>query len=161
MRSEDFFSLSQNYKSKGSRRLLSTELPIALSLSLYKRAKSDLYIDSHSKIHSITPIISEQRTFDSKISFVKSGLFHSCACFSPNINFFIDCPFLVFILCVMLVDLKKLKSEGTVVLNKFVYRYMFDDLDGLAEIEVDLLRFWWLWRKFKPADCLRLIGLEL
>ncbi|KAL1547227.1 hypothetical protein AAHA92_23729 [Salvia divinorum] len=57
-------------------------------------------------------------------------------------------------------DLKKLKSEGTVVVNKLVYRYMFDDLDGLGEIEVDLLWFWWLWRKSKPADCLRLIELE-
>lgn len=61
----------------------------------------------------------------------------------------------------MFVDLKKLKSEGTVVVYKHIYRYMFDDLGWLAEIEVDLLRFWWLWRKSKSAVCLRLIDLEL
>lgn len=59
----------------------------------------------------------------------------------------------------MFVDLKILKSEGAVVVHKHVYKYMFDDLDGLAEIEVDLVRFWWLWRKSKFADCLRLIEL--
>lgn len=57
----------------------------------------------------------------------------------------------------MSLDLKKLKSEASAVVHKHVSKYMFDELVGLAEITVDLLRFWWLWRKSKFADCLRIL----
>lgn len=57
----------------------------------------------------------------------------------------------------MSLDLKKLKSEASVVVHKHVPKYMFDELVGLAEVTVDLLRFWWLWRKSKFADCLRIL----
>lgn len=74
-------------------------------------------------------------------------------------DFSSDCSF-SFCFFVMFVDLKKLRSEGAVVVHKHVYRYMFDDLDGLDKIEVDLLRFWWLWRKSKFAGCGRLLELQ-
>lgn len=57
--------------------------------------------------------------------------------------------------CVVFTDLK---SEITVVVNKHIYRYMFH---GLDKIEVDLLRFWWLWRKSKSADFTSFSGLGL
>lgn len=65
----------------------------------------------------------------------------------------------VFIFCAMSVDLKKLKSEGAVVVHKYRYTYMFDEWVGFVEIDVDLLRFWWLWRKSKVSDCLIFIEL--
>ena len=66
--------------------------------------------------------------------------------------------FFVMFFCVVFTDLK---SEIIVVVNKHIYRYMFHALEGLAKIEVDLLRFWWLWRKSKSADCISFTGLGL
>lgn len=44
------------------------------------------------------------------------------------------------------ITLKKLKSDLVLV---DIYIYMFNVWFGFTEINVDLLRFWWLWRRSK------------
>lgn len=44
------------------------------------------------------------------------------------------------------ITLKKLKSDSVLV---DIYIYMFNVWFGFTEINVDLLRFWWLWRRSK------------
>lgn len=58
----------------------------------------------------------------------------------------------------MRVDLKKkLKSEKAVVVDSESLSCVFDFWVGFTEIDVDLLRFGWTWRRSRVSCRLRLV----